>query len=264
MKKSLCFLIGLFILFSFNCYAGETLTAQQKEAEVWYEKANSVDTLALKIEYYTKAIELDPEYAYFYFCRGNIYSDLGEYQIAINDYTKVTEFNPKNANAYSNRGGAYVNLGQNQKAIGDCTKAIELDPKNSLAYSNRGGAYANLGQNQKAIGDCTKAIELDPKNSLAYYNRGNVYIILEEYQKAIGDCTKAIELDPKNAKAYGNRGVAYGFQGVPTAACDDFYQAGILFLEQNSTTQALICVDYMKIVDPLTSLINKLTDQINK
>ena len=63
MKKSLCFLIGLFILFSFNCYAGETLTIQQKEAEEWYEKANSVDTLTLKIEYYTKAIEFNPKIA---------------------------------------------------------------------------------------------------------------------------------------------------------------------------------------------------------
>jgi len=34
MKKSLYFLIGLFILFSFNCYADETLTAQQKEARI--------------------------------------------------------------------------------------------------------------------------------------------------------------------------------------------------------------------------------------
>lgn len=194
MKKFLCFLIVFFILFSFCCYAVETLTAQQKEAEEWYIKGYNADTLTLKVEYYTKAIELDSKYA----------------------------------NAYSNRGGAFANLGESQKAIDDCTKAIELDPKFANTFSNRGG----------------------------------VYVILGEYQKAMDDCTKAIELDPKLANAYGNRGVAYGFQGVPTAACDDFYQAGILFLEQNSTTQALICVDYMKIVDPLTSLINKLMDQI--
>ena len=49
MKKTLCLLIGLFILFSINCYAGETLTAQQKKAEEWFKKAERTDTLILKI-----------------------------------------------------------------------------------------------------------------------------------------------------------------------------------------------------------------------
>ena len=231
MKNSLCFLIGLFILFSFNCYAGETLTAQQKEAEVWYEKANSVDTLALKIEYYTKAIELDPEFV----------------------------------NAYNNRGYAYINLGEYQKAIDDCSKAVEIDPKLASAYNNRGVAYINLGKYQKAIDDCSKAIEIDPKLANAYNSRGNVYVVgLGKYQKAIDDYSKAIELNPSFASAYFSRGTAYTFQKSPTAAGGDFYQAGILFLKQNNTSQALICVDWMKKINPSSPLINKLMDQINK
>ena len=79
MKKSLCLLIGLFILFSFNCYAGEALTAQQKEAEEWFEKANNADILRFKIEYYTKAIEIDPKYADAYYNRGTAYISSHEY-----------------------------------------------------------------------------------------------------------------------------------------------------------------------------------------
>jgi len=231
MKKSLCFLIGLFILFSFNCYAGEALTAQQKEAEVWYEKANSVDTLALKIEYYSKAIELDP----------------------------------KLAAAYNNRGAAFNTLGEYQKAIDDYSKAIELDPKFTQTYNNRGNAYVvGLGEYQKAIDDYSKAIELNPKFAQAYSNRGVAYDNLGEYQKAIEDYTKSIELDPKLAATYNNRGHAYAIQKASTAACGDFYQAGILFLKQNNTTQALICVDWIKKINPSSPLINKFMDQINK
>ena len=196
MKKSLCFLIGLFILFSFNCYAGEALTAQQKEAEVWYEKAYSVDTPALKIEYYSKAIEI----------------------------------NPKHAVAYNNRGAAFNTLGEYQKAIDDYNKAIEINPKHAVAYNNRGAVFKNLG----------------------------------EYQKAIDDYTKSIELNPKLAATYNNRGHAYAVQKASTAACGDFYQAGILFLKQNNTTQALICVDWIKKINPSSPLINKFVDQINK
>jgi tetratricopeptide (TPR) repeat protein len=121
-----------------------------------------------------------------------------------------------------------------------------------------------LGQYQKAIDDYTKAIELNSKNAGAYYNRGIAYNDLGQYQKAIDDYTKAIELNPKDAGAYGNRGVAYALQKSPTAACGDFYQAGILFLKQNNITPALICVDWMKKINPSSPLINKLMDQINK
>ena len=79
--------------------------AQQKEAKEWFKKAYSTDNLTLKIEYYTKAIELDPKNAYNYGNRGSVYNKLTEYQKAIDDCTKALELDPKNAYAYySNRG----------------------------------------------------------------------------------------------------------------------------------------------------------------
>ena len=77
--------------------------------------------------------------------------------------------------------------------------------------------------------------------------------------------TCALPIYPKYAQAYYTRGVAYALLKVfTTEACDDFYQAGILFLEQDNTDQALLCVDQMKKVDPSSPLINKLMDQIYK
>jgi len=57
----------------------------------------------------------------------------------------------------NNRGLAYSNLGQYQKAIDDYTRAIELDPENADTYDNRGLAYVTLSQYQKAIDDCYQA-----------------------------------------------------------------------------------------------------------
>lgn len=39
--------------------------------------------------------------------RGNTYSDLGEYEKALDDYDKAIELDPKYVKAYSNRGNAY-------------------------------------------------------------------------------------------------------------------------------------------------------------
>ena len=237
MKKSLCFLIGLFILFSFNCYAADSLTAQQKEAKEWLEKAKDVDSIELRIEYYTKAIELCPKHIFANYIRGWAYSDLGEYQKAIHDYTKAIE---------------------------------QLDPKTnpihkglgSFLYYKRADAYGNLGEYQKVIDDFSKAIEIDPEYAPAYFLRGSAYGNLGEYQKAIDDYTKAIELDPEDVNIYLSRGLIYVLREFPTAACGDFYQAGILYLKQNNKTQALICVDRMKKVDSSSPLINKLMDKI--
>ena len=271
MNKSLCFLIGLFILFSFNCYTADSLTAQQKEAKEWFEKAQDVDSIELRIEYYTKAIELCPKHITANYLRGWAYSDLGEYQKAIDDYTKAIEqLDPKTnpihkglgSFLYYKRADAYGNLGEYQKAIDGFSKAIEINPKYGDAYCKRADAYSDLGEYQKAIDDYTKTIKLNPEYAPAYFLRGWAYSDLGEYQKAIDDYTKAIELDPEDVNIYLSRGLIYVLREFPSAACGDFYQAGILYLKQNNKTQALICVDRMKKVDSSSPLINKLMDKI--
>jgi tetratricopeptide (TPR) repeat protein len=227
----------IFVLFSLNCYAVDNLTAQQKEAKEWLEKAKDVDCIELKIEYYTKAIELCPKHIFANYIRGWAYSDLGEYQKAIDDYSKAIEqLDPKTNSVH--------------KLLG------------SFLYYKRADAYGNLGEFQKAIDGFSKVIELDPKDVYAYFKRAIAYIDLGEYQKAIDDYTKTIKLNPEDANAYYNRGLTYVFREFPTAACGDFYQAGILYLKQNNKTQALICVDRMKKVDSSSPLINKLMDKI--
>ena len=49
------------------------------------------------IEYYRKAIELNPQFFQAYNNRGNAYRALKQDQKAINDYDKVIELNPQDA-----------------------------------------------------------------------------------------------------------------------------------------------------------------------
>ena len=157
---------------------------------------------------YTKAIEIDPNYANAYVDRGVAKDDLEDYYGAIADYTKVIEIDPNEAKAYYNRGNSKGNLEDYKGAIADYTKAIEIDPNYAAAYNNRGYAKRKLEDYYGAIADCTKTIEIDPNNAAAYYNRGIAKHKLEDYYGAIADYTKAIEIDPNIANAYYNRGVA--------------------------------------------------------
>ena len=93
---------------------------------------------------------------------GVVKQNEGDYQGAINFYDKAIEINPQYADAYSNRGLAKVYLKDYQGAIADCNKALEINPRYDSAYNNRGIAKRNLKDYQGAIADYTKAIEINP------------------------------------------------------------------------------------------------------
>jgi tetratricopeptide (TPR) repeat protein len=174
---------------------------------------------------YSKALEIDPNFADGYFDRGIAYGALGEWNKAIDDYSKAIEINPKYTNAYDNRGVAWVKLGQWDKAIADYSMAIESDPEYTKAYDQRAFAYGNLEQWDKAIADYTRAIEGNPKYPDTYDDRGIAYGHLGQFDKAIADFSSVIAIDPNFTKAYCNRGVAYGSLGQWDKAIADFSSA---------------------------------------
>ena len=164
--------------------------------EYWnraYDKSENGDNYGA-IADYTKAIELNPDYASAYHNRGIAKDDLEDFYGAIADYTKAIELDPNDASTYYNRGIAKVVLEDYYGAIADNTKAIELDPNYVKAYANRGINKENLKDYYGAIADLTKAIELDPNYASAYYNRGLAKYNLDDINGACSDVRKSVNL----------------------------------------------------------------------
>lgn len=82
------------------------------------------------------------------------------YNRAIADYTKAITLNPNYAWAYNNLGYVYHRLNQYTMAIVNYTKAIELDPNNPTYYNNREEAYKAIGDTEKALADNKKFTKL--------------------------------------------------------------------------------------------------------
>ena len=105
---------------------------------------------------------------------GNKKFDEGDYQGAIDYYTKAIELDPENSEIYIKRGDvrSFYNMvdGNYQGAIDDYSKAIELDPKDPQTYIDRALCKKNSKDYQGAVDDSIKVIELDHKNirALAY------------------------------------------------------------------------------------------------
>ena len=72
------------------------------------------------------AIALDPQNAFLFYNRGNLYVQRKEYERAIEDYTAAISINRSLAEAYYNRGLAYINSDNKRKGLQDLSKAGEL------------------------------------------------------------------------------------------------------------------------------------------
>ena len=103
-----------------------------------------------------------------FFIRGNSKNELKDHKGAIADFTKAIELNPDYAYAYYNRGYVKCNLEDYKGAIADFTKAIELNPDFALAYVNRGISKENLNDLNGACADWRKAASLG--DAAAKYN----------------------------------------------------------------------------------------------
>lgn len=126
-----------------------------------------------------------------------------KYKMAAEYYTKAVDLDSQFASAYNNRGIAYYKLGRYEESIRDYNKAIAIDSQLVIAYNNRGKVYDTfLGKYEESIRDYNKAIAIDPRYAMVYFNRGVVFDKMGQYKKAIDDYTIFLEMHGnKNATA---------------------------------------------------------------
>ena len=99
----------------------------------------------------------------FYFNRAYEKAEKGDHYGAISDFTKAIEINPQYAKAYNNRGFSKTYLEDNYGAISDYDKAIEINPNYALAFANRGSSKESIGDMKGACDDWRKASSLGDK-----------------------------------------------------------------------------------------------------
>jgi tetratricopeptide (TPR) repeat protein len=148
--------------------SGRETTADQAGAYsnrgwAYYNKGLYDQTIADE----TRAIALQPGFAFAYSNRGAAYFAKGLFDQAIADETRAIAFQPGLAQAYNNRGLAYTGKHLYDQAIADYAQATGLNPGFALAYANRGLAYENTGARDPAIADYRAALKLDPNMQAA-------------------------------------------------------------------------------------------------
>lgn len=203
----------------------EAVTEDTLTAEGYFEQALALPEADLdgKIERYSHAIDLKPDYPDAFNNRGIAYADKGRKKQAIKDYCQAIKVNPDYADAYYNRGTILLDNGHYAPALRDFGRAIKCKADYADAYLGAGLAYFNLLDYTMAIAIYTRALQIEPNSAKTYLNRGNAYFEKGQYKFAIRDYTQSIKLkNPELYVVYNNRGLAYYEYGLTDRAIEDF------------------------------------------
>jgi len=98
-----------------------------------------------------------------YFKLGNFEYNSGNFGKAVEYYNKALEINPKYDDAWNNKGAALSDLGRKEEAIRCYDKALEINPKSAVVWYNKGVTLANLGRKEEAKRCFEKSKEIDPR-----------------------------------------------------------------------------------------------------
>nr|XP_017247265.1 PREDICTED: probable UDP-N-acetylglucosamine--peptide N-acetylglucosaminyltransferase SPINDLY isoform X2 [Daucus carota subsp. sativus] len=168
------------------------------------------------IQKYYEAIKIDQHYAPAYYNLGVVYSEMMQYDMALNFYEKAALERPMYAEAYCNMGVIYKNRGELESAITCYERCLAVSPNFEIAKNNMAIALTDLGTKVKLEGDINqgvayykKALYYNWHYADAMYNLGVAYGEMLKFDMAIVFYELAFHFNPHCAEACNNLGVIY-------------------------------------------------------
>jgi tetratricopeptide (TPR) repeat protein len=189
--------------------------------DLW-EKRGEVD-LIKSIEYFEKAIEIDPNYAFAYAGVADAYFILGNnsmwpaeraYPKARAAVLKALEIDDKLAEAHTSL--AAIMWDYDWDFVGaekEFKLAIELNPGYATAHHWYAYFLSNFDRHEEASKEIKIARDLDPLAPRIAANIGLLLYYARRYDQALKELKRALEADPNHAVTYRYLGWVYEAMG---------------------------------------------------
>jgi tetratricopeptide (TPR) repeat protein len=191
--------------------------------------------------WFSKALELSPDYSYAFMMRGANYTLLDKNEEAEADLIKSMELYPGNMEARIQLGFLYQKIEQHRKAIQCFLQALSITPSRHYILGSTAYNYEQLHLYDSALFYYEKLVHLQPGDLHAYVRMGDIYHKRGEYAVAIYVFSKALEQNPDYAMALSYRGNSYFRQKDYLRAITDFEHA--LDLDSTDIYSALRLAD---------------------
>ena len=168
----------------------------EKAAKKWFDKGfEETSNREKEMEYYSKAIDLNPNLVKAFIYRGLANMHTEHYDDAIADYDEAIRLDPKNLVAYIGRGHVKRKLEQYEEAILDYNEAIKINPNEGVPYGAKGCCIYDICEREfndnNVLSAASKerlkgAIPLFDKELLTFFNVSleGFYLDIISYRKA--------------------------------------------------------------------------------
>jgi TolB-like protein/Flp pilus assembly protein TadD len=183
------------------------------------------------IEYYNRAIALDPGYALAYAGIADCYYMLSTFYMPPREVMpKLKEMAMKALALDESLAEAHASLSIALEyydmdwsgAEKEIKRALELSPNNSQVHLAYGDLLSNLGRFDEATSEFKTAQELDPTSAVTISYLAYHFVRTGDYDRAITESQKALELEPDAGWPLGALGFAYLYKGEPAKALGVF------------------------------------------
>ena len=172
---------------------------------------NKMEGLDKSIELFTKAIELDPDYAQGYAGLSMSYVYFGIFGLRPSGevYPKARAAAIKALELDETVAEAHLTLADVKKgydwdwagAEAEYKRALELNPSNSMAHALYADYLSKMRRHEEAIAEAMQARKLDPISVHTNVVLGMTLYRARRYDEAMEACQKALELDPNHPYA---------------------------------------------------------------
>ncbi len=184
------------------------------------EKHDQEQSLQAAIDYFNRAIELDPRYADAYAKLGEGYLLLyrltnrpAHIALAAQNAARARELDDTRPSTWITLGMIDAQRGAFAEAERSFHNAIDRGPRTSLAYRELGRVQMRQGQTDQAEASYRKAVELEPEAWPNYNALGAFLSASNRVAEAEQALRLATNKAPDNARVWSNLGAHYFLQG---------------------------------------------------
>lgn len=180
----------------------------------------------------SKIIELVPDNPELFWLRGQLYSELKKYPLAIKDFTDFLSYMSKDsidriAVAYYSRAYCKSLLSDHFGALDDYQKSATFIKNSSLIYNQIAWEKLLLKRYSEALVDADKAVNCDNTDYNALDTRAEIKLNLKDYKGCLADCEEVFKLN-EYPNTFLIKGRALYELGDKENACKNWSKAGEL------------------------------------
>jgi TolB-like protein/DNA-binding winged helix-turn-helix (wHTH) protein/Flp pilus assembly protein TadD len=212
----------------------------------YFWNKRTADGLKKASDYFTQAIEKDPNYAQAYAGLADSYALLGDWEYGVlapkEAYPRAKAAATKALELDSTLGEAHISLAfcldgfdwDWESAGREFRRGVELSPGYATGHQWYAWHLAALGRNDEAVAELKKAETLDPLSLIIGADLAEELLIAHRYDEAIRQSRKTMAMDPFFAVAHYELGQAFVQKHMNNEAIAELQKA--IELSGGSTT----------------------------